>query len=195
MTLTVRKIILIAITLLLGASLITVYDGNFPLFINYFTHTGNLMTFFLLVGVLLGYIPEKHLLFGTMIGLVINLVYINLLIDNFEIVADILKSGWEYTVLHYLAPYVLIADFIFGLKEAMPSYRTLLIYLWLPVTYVVYAFIYGSATGEYAYFFFNVPETGITGVISYVLAIFVLYLGIGSLLIYAKGWAQKKRLH
>ena len=192
---TLRKWMLVALTALLGAAIVAAYDGDLLLFLNYFTNTGNVLIFFLLVGILLGYIPEKHLLFGVMIGLVINLVYVNLLIDDYAIVADILDSAWQWGVLHYLVPYGLLIDFIWGLNEVMPPYKTLLVYLWLPILYLVYAFIYGSATGTYAYFFFNVPETGLAGVISYVLGIFVLYLALGSILLYTKHMAQKKRLH
>ena len=190
-----KQISRIALTLLLGAALIAAYDGDPLLFLNYFTNTGNVIIFAVMVGIIFNFIPEKHILFAVMIGLVINLVYINLLIDNFMIVDDILNSRWQWAILHYVVPYVLLIDLLFFTQEAMPMKRTLLVYLWLPVLYLVYAFIYGTLTLEYAYFFLDIPTLGLFGVVLYVTGIFAFYLMLGSLLLAVKTRAEKKRLH
>ncbi len=192
---TLKKAFRIGLTVILGLALIQAYDGEPLLFFNYFTNTGNVIIFVLMLGILFEFIPEKHIILGVMIGLVINIVYVNLLIDDYAIISDIVDSEWQWGVLHYLVPYVLLIDFIWGVQEAMPKLRTLIIYLVIPVTYLIYAFIYGSLTGTYAYFFLDVPLTGITGVLLYIFGIIVFYLVLGSTLLYFKTNAEKKRLH
>lgn len=192
---TIKKAFRVVLTIILGLALIEAYDGDPLGFFNYFTNTGNVIIFLLMVGILLEYIPEKHLMLGLMIGLVINIVYVNLLIDDYAIISDIVNSRWQWGVLHYLIPYALLVDFIWGVQEAMPKVRTLIIYLVIPLVYLTYALIYGSQTGEYAYFFLDIPTLGIMGVIAYVLGIFIFYLMLGSLLLYLKTQAEKKRLH
>lgn len=190
-----KQISRIGLTLLLGAALIAAYDGDPLLFLNYFTNTGNVIIFAVMVGILLNYIPEKHMVFLVMIGLVINLVYINLLIDDFMIIDDIFNNRWQWAILHYVVPYVLLIDLLVLTQEAMPLKRTLFVYLWLPVLYLVYAFIYGTLTLEYAYFFLDIPTLGLSGVAIYVTGIFAFYLILGILLLTVKTRAEKKRLH
>lgn len=182
------------LTGLLGAALIAAFDGDAAYFFNYFTNTGNVIIFLLLLGIIGGYIPERHLAFGVMIGLVINIVYVNLLVDDYAIVSDIINSEWQWGVLHYVVPYGMLFLFIYGVKETMPPLKTLLVYLWLPVLYLVYAFMYGFYSGEYAYFFLDVPTTGLPSVVIYVVGIFAFYLALGALLIRWKDKSQKKRL-
>lgn len=192
---TLKKSLRIALMVILGLALIQAYDGDSLLFFNYFTNTGNVIIFILMLGILFEFIPEKHIGLGVMIGLVINIVYVNLLIDDYAIISDIVDSEWQWGVLHYLVPYVLLVDFIWLTQEAMPPYKLLLAYLVIPVTYLIYAFIYGTQTGTYAYFFLDIPTTGLLGVVSHVLGIFIFYLVLGSILIYFKIKQEKKRLH
>lgn len=178
MTVLTKKNARIALTILLGISLIQAYSGNFFSYINYFTHTGNIAIFVVMVGILFNKIDEKHLFFAGLISLVINLVYIGLLVDNYDVISDIVDGEWQWTVLHYVIPYALLIDLYFLPKETTPSFKRLAIYLWFPILYVIYALVYGRLNQDYAYFFFDFNELGL-GVIAYILGIFGFYFVLG----------------
>lgn len=178
MNLTVKKASRILLACLLGISLIQAYGGDFFSFINYFTHTGNIAIFVVLILILLDRIDEKHLFFAGLISLVINVVYIVLLVDNYDVIGDIVDGEWQWTVLHYVIPYALLIDLYFLPSKYAPTLKSLTKYLWFPMVYIVYALIYGAITQDYAYFFFNFNEIGL-GVLFYLIGIFGFYFILG----------------
>ena len=170
----------ILLALLLGLALYQAFSGNFLSYLNYFTNTGNLAIFVVLVGVITKRIDEKHLFFAGLISLVINIVYIVLLVDDYDVISDILDGEWQWTVLHYVIPYALLIDLYFLPSSWAPTFKRLLSYLWFPVLYVTYAMIYGAITQDYAYFFFDLNEMGFQ-VPLYILGIFAFYFILGTL--------------
>lgn len=168
------------LTLLLGLALYQAFSGDFLSYLNYFTNTGNLAIFVVLVGIILQKIDEKHLFFAGLISLVINMVYIVLLVDDYDVIGDILDSDWQWIVLHYVIPYALLIDLYFLPSQWAPTFKRLLGYLWFPVLYVVYAMLYGAFTQDFAYFFFDVNTLGFQ-VPLYILGIFTFYFFLGTL--------------
>jgi hypothetical protein len=170
----------ILLALLLGFALYQAFSGDFLSYLNYFTNTGNLAIFVVLVGVITKRFDEKHLFFAGLISLVINIVYIVLLVDDYDVISDIVDSEWQWTVLHYVIPYALLIDLYFLPSSWAPTFKRLLSYLWFPILYVTYAMIYGAITQDYAYFFFDLNEMGFQ-VPLYILGIFAFYFILGTL--------------
>lgn len=175
----------ILLALLLGVALYQAFSGDFLSYLNYFTNTGNLAIFVVLVGVITKRFDEKHLFFAGLISLVINIVYIVLLVDDYDVISDIVDSEWQWTVLHYVIPYALLIDLYFLPSSWAPTFKRLLSYLWFPILYVTYAMIYGAITQDYAYFFFDLNEMGFQ-VPLYILGIFAFYFILGTLFKYLK---------
>lgn len=179
MMLLTKKNARITLALILGIALIQAFSGDVLSYLNYFTHTGNIAIFVVLVGILLNRLDEKHLFFALLISFVIHIVYIVLLVDNYDVVGDILDGEWQWTVLHYVIPYALLVDVYFLPASTIPSFKRLAIYVWFPVLYVMYAMIYGPVTEDYAYFFFDINELGV-GVVVYIIGIFTFYFILGA---------------
>lgn len=180
MTFFTKNNVRILLAILLGLALYQSFSGDFLSYLNYFTNTGNLAIFVVLVGIIAKRIDEKHLFFAGLISLVINIVYIVLLVDDYDVISDILDSEWQWAILHYVVPYVLLIDLFFLPSRLVPTFKRLLLYLWFPVLYVIYAMIYGAITQDFAYFFFDLNEMGFQ-VPLYILGIFLFYFFLGTI--------------
>lgn len=148
--------------------------------LQYFTYTGSAIAAVVLVAIAFGRVHERHLVLALSIVTIIHVVYIVLLVGFDGVVDDFLTGGLDNLVLHYAPPYYLAFD-LFALSSAAAyRFRDTLSYLLVPVTYLAFVLVYGRVTGEYPYFFLNVPELGIV-VLYYAAAIagFFVVLNLG----------------
>jgi len=95
---------------------------------------------------------------------------------------------WVNTLLHYVFPVVVLADWLLAPPVKALTKRYLLWWLVYPLVYVTYSLIRGAQTGWYAYPFLNPAHVGSRdGVVAYCVGITVLFLVVGwGLLAYAK---------
>jgi hypothetical protein len=170
-------------TSLLGAS--SIFS-----FLNYFTNTGNVAVAVIILMVAYQKMDQKHLIHAVIIGVLINVVYIVLLVDNFDIIGDIFGSEWQWFILHYLTPYILLIDFFVYRSKITYQFNQLKYYLAVPITYLIYALIFGFVTQDYAYFFFDFNELGFF-VTVYLIGITLTYLGIGLFLMFLKNMLKR----
>jgi len=58
---------------------------------------------------------------------------------------------WDNTVLHYIMPVVVVADWVIDLPGTRIAFKSALVWLAFPLTYVAYSLIRGHLTGWYPY--------------------------------------------
>jgi hypothetical protein len=97
---------------------------------------------------------------------------------------------WVNLVLHYLAPMVLLADWIFTPSEKI-GFKSTLAWIVFPVFYFGYTLARGSITGWYPYEFLNPTTVGSTGVLTYAGVILGSFFVLSWLSIKAKQLASK----
>lgn len=83
---------------------------------------------------------------------------------------------WDNTVLHYIMPIILIADWILDPPKKTISFKHGLLWLIFPLVYVTYSLIRGAIVGWYPYPFLNPASSGYLGVLVTSLGITVTVL-------------------
>lgn len=158
----------------------------------YFTYVGNLIIGILLFLIVFKKINERHILIAFTISAIIHIVYIFLLVGISGIGSDIFSYGLSNFLLHYLTPYILLFDLIFLSKETKFYYKDILVYLQIPLYYVIYTFIYGYINHVYPYFFLDIETIGFISVILYLVAICALFVGMTSLIVKIKNRSRQQ---
>ncbi len=94
---------------------------------------------------------------------------------------------WVNTIVHYIMPVVVVADWLYQPPQSKLSVRQLGYWLIYPLLYLLYSLIRGAIVGFYPYPFLN-PASAVTGggyggVALYCVAIFAAFLLVGWALI------------
>ncbi|HUW91070.1 MAG TPA: Pr6Pr family membrane protein [Candidatus Nanopelagicaceae bacterium] len=92
-------------------------------------------------------------------------------------------AAFSNVVLHYLTPIAFIIDWI--LTETKLRYKWSYLPYWIiyPLCYLVFAFIHGTFTGDYLYFFLDINVLGILGYFVFVSILITAGLVLGCLYI------------
>jgi hypothetical protein len=92
--------------------------------------------------------------------------------------SDLTAVPWDNTVLHYLMPIVIIIDWLIAPPQAAVAYRTALVGLAYPLSYLGYSLIRGHFVHWYPYPFMNPSHHGYAGVITTSVVIAVILAAI-----------------
>ncbi len=92
-------------------------------------------------------------------------------------------AAFSNLVLHYITPIAFIVDWV--LTETKIRYEWSYLGYWIiyPIGYIVFAFLHGTFTGSYIYFFLDISQLGIVGYTLFVSVLIVSGLVLGSLYI------------
>ena len=92
-------------------------------------------------------------------------------------------AAFSNLVFHYITPIAFIVDWI--LTETKLRYKWSYILYWIiyPLCYLVFAFIHGTFTGNYIYFFLDITALGIIGYTLFVSILITAGLVLGCLYI------------
>jgi hypothetical protein len=71
---------------------------------------------------------------------------------------------WDNTVLHYIMPIVVVADWYIDLPPTRIAFKSALVWLSFPLTYAAYSLIRGHFAGWYPYPFLDPSKRGYIGV-------------------------------
>ena len=84
---------------------------------------------------------------------------------------------WDNTVLHYLMPIGVIIDWLVEPPRELIPFRSALVWLVVPLAYVVYSLVRGAIVGWYPYPFLDPDESGYlqVGVVSVGIAVTVTF--------------------
>ena len=131
-------------------------------FFSYFTIEGNLFAVAVLLAAAVA--PARHrrlvdLLRGaaTLYMVVIFLVF-SVLLAGIED-STLTAVPWDNTVLHYVMPVAVLADWLLDPPRRRIPFRTGVSWLLFPITYVGYSLVRGSIVGWYPYPFLD-PADG-----------------------------------
>lgn len=125
-------------------------------------------------------------LFMAIVGIVFPLLLSGL--ENVEFTA----VPWDNIVLHYLMPVVVVLDWLLDLPKTRIAFKRGLIWISIPVAYVVYSLIRGAIVGWYPYPFLNPGPHGYLPVIVTSLGLVVGTIGVVWILTKLTGQAAKR---
>jgi hypothetical protein len=86
--------------------------------------------------------------------------------------------AWVDSVLHRVAPIVLMADWLIEPPHRPIPFRRALVWLGFPLVWLVLTLVRGAIDGRYPYPFLDPANGGYDVVALYCVAIFVLFLGV-----------------
>ncbi len=165
---------LLAICALTG-SVIT-YNTSLAKFFATFTYISNLLAVVFIIGNLLGIIKNRIYIFTCTYTTITMTVYHILLSKG------ITNENWTSIILHYIFPLFIICDFTFlepmGKIKISNIWKTII----FPIFYFVYTVSYGLITDKYSYFFLNVNEVGVQGIIKWFIILSMTFLLVALIL-------------
>jgi uncharacterized membrane protein len=161
---------------------------NIVNFFSYFTNLSNLFAaavlLFLAVKSLLRQTPsllEDRLRGASVTYMIVVGVVFTTLLRDVEL-GSLLP--WVNTLLHYVMPVVVVADWLYDPARTKLSFKTIFIWFFFPLAYLVYSMARGVVTHFYAYPFLSPTQTGgYTTVSVYALCILLLFFIVGGLVI------------
>jgi len=77
-------------------------------------------------------------------------------------------AAFSNLVFHYIMPLAFIVDWILTENKLRYKWRYLIYWIIYPLCYLVFAFIHGTITGNYLYYFLDISALGISGYILYI---------------------------
>lgn len=96
---------------------------------------------------------------------------------------------WDNTVLHYIIPIAVLVDFLIDRPKTKIKFKTGLLWVSVPLLYVVYSLVRGSITNWYPYPFLNPDLKGFGAVGVTVLGLVIL----GIVLIAFVTWLTRRK--
>ncbi|WP_375487265.1 Pr6Pr family membrane protein [uncultured Jatrophihabitans sp.] len=78
--------------------------------------------------------------------------------------SELTAVPWDNTVLHYVMPIIVIIDWLVAPPARAVAYRSALVWLAVPLAYLVYSLIRGHSVHWYPYPFVNPSQHGYLGV-------------------------------
>ncbi len=185
------RLLAISVTFLLSLLLIIsplyAYRGNYT-YIYELTFLSNFSTgiFMLIAGILLCLdkkVPQILFLDFSMLLLIVFGVTVSFS-GNFNMTGDML-------FLHVINPVLVIAYYFIFSDQTNTKKELVLTVLCMPVTYLIFAVIYGRITGNYIYFFLDYEENGMGYMCLFILGIAVGTALVGFFMYYLNRWARK----
>lgn len=117
---------------------------------------------------------------AAVINMVVVGVVFALLLRNVDL-GDL--RPWVNTVVHYVMPIAVLAEFLLWPPRGRASFKQLVMTLCFPMLYLLYVLIRGASTGWYPYPFLN-PNSmnGYGAMVPYVIGIMLLFVSLAWLL-------------
>ncbi len=94
-----------------------------------------------------------------------------------------LLQPWVNTVLHYVMPIAVVADWLLVPPRVKLPYASIKTWLVFPFIYLLYSLVRGVYTGFYAYPFINPTKQGYLGVIMYSILVLLCFMGASALVV------------
>lgn len=126
-------------------------------------------------------------LFMIIVGVVFSVLLSGL--ENVEFTA----VPWDNIVLHYLMPIVVAADWFLDLPKTRIAFKKALVWITVPVAYVIYSLVRGPIADWYPYPFLNPGPHGYTPVVLTSLGLVVATIVLIWLLTKLTGRSTKQR--
>ncbi len=147
-------------------------------FFSFFTIESNLLAIALLIllGItgLRGTTPKEYVFFrgGVTLFMTITGIIYALLLSGNEVSLQT-TIPWVNTVLHYIMPVVVLADWLLAPPKQLLSFKKAALWLLFPLAYLAYSIIRGDIVGWYPYPFINpiLNNWGHVAIMSLVIAV------------------------
>ena len=105
--------------------------------------------------------------------------------------SELTAVPWDNTVLHYIMPIAIIADWLFATRVQAIPYRKALLWLLFPLAYLLYSLVRGPIADWYPYPFMDASKSGYGVVVVTSLVIAVVLAAITWVVATAPRWTAR----
>ncbi len=112
---------------------------------------------------------------NTLNMIIVGIVF-SLLLSGLD--AELTAVPWDNTVLHYIMPIVVALDWFLDIPKMRITFKQALVWMVLPVAFVIYSLIRGSIIDWYPYPFLNPSGHGYARVITTSIGLAILAIGL-----------------
>lgn len=106
--------------------------------------------------------------------------------------SELTAVPWDNTVLHYIMPIAIIADWLFATRVEAVPYRKALLWLVFPLAYLLYSLVRGPIANWYPYPFMDASKNGYGVVVVTSLVIAVVLAAITWVVATAPRWTGRR---
>lgn len=207
--------LLVALSLLTGILLNVMNTTSVTAILSYYTLQSNIICFAMFVGIIVAIFLKKdyrssniyYLLKGAVIIaiLVTAIIYqISLLPNNFNMeVANTNNTAkyWANEFVHKISPVLVLIDYILFDDKGNFKYYYPIIWLFIPLNYVIYVYTYSTQGGrfygvggskQFAYIFLDYNQIGYIGVMKSIIIIAILILLMSYFLVFLDRRQKRK---
>ena len=207
--------LLVALSLLTGILLNVMNTTSVTAILSYYTLQSNIICFAMFVGIIVAIFLKKdyrsnniyYLLKGAVIIaiLVTAIIYqISLMPNNFNMeVANTNNTAkyWANEFVHKISPVLVLMDYILFDDKGNFKYYYPVIWLFIPLNYVIYVYTYSTQGGrfygvggskQFAYIFLDYNQIGYIGVMKSIIIIAILILLMSYFLVFLDRRQKRK---
>ena len=190
--------LLVVMSLLAGILLNVVHTTSISAILSYYTLQSNIVCLIMFLGIIIVIMSKNnyrtsiyYLLKGgsTMAILITGITYqIALAPNNFYMDASYTMQTeryWANLLVHVISPILVLLDYVLFDEKGNFKYYYPIIWLFLPLSYVIYVYSYSARGGsfygiggsrEFAYIFLDYNQIGYSGVFKSIIIIAILIL-------------------
>ncbi len=160
--------------LLLITSIYTYWNANCMKYFYELSFLGNFITgiFLLVVGLIEIFnkqVPQYLILCFTIIMLLI--FGVEIAVQDFYF-----RDGWGF--IHFINPSIMFIYYLFISNQTRVKWYFIFTTVAMPIVYVIFAFIFGTCTGDYIYYYLDYNEFGIGNTLLFIFGIAVGLIAI-----------------
>lgn len=198
--------LLVVMSLLAGILLNVVHTTSISAILSYYTLQSNIVCLIMFLGIIIAIMSKNnyrtsiyYLLKGgsTMAILITGITYqIALAPNNFYMEVSYTiqtERYWANLLVHIVSPILVLLDYVLFDEKGNFKYYYPIIWLFLPLGYVIYVYTYSARGGrfygiggskEFAYIFLDYNQIGYGGVLKAIVVIVIVILMVSYLLVF-----------
>ena len=214
--------LLVVISLLAGILLNMVHTTSISAILSYYTLQSNIVCLIMFLGIMIAIMSKNNyrtnsiyylLKGGTIMAILITGITYQIALAPNNFYMDIsytmrTERYWANLLVHVISPILVLLDYVLFDEKGNFKYYYPIIWLFLPLSYVIYVYSYSARGGsfygiggsrEFAYIFLDYNKIGYSGVFKSIIIIAILILLVSYLFVFLdrklkRKWFDEKRV-
>lgn len=214
--------LLVVISLLAGILLNVVHTTSISAILSYYTLQSNIVCLIMFLGIIIAIMSKNNyrtnsiyylLKGGTIMAILITGITYQIALAPNNFYMDIsytmrTERYWANLLVHVISPILVLLDYVLFDEKGNFKYYYPIIWLFLPLSYVIYVYSYSARGGsfygiggsrEFAYIFLDYNRIGYSGVFKSIIIIAILILLVSYFFVFLdrklkRKWFDEKRV-
>ena len=207
--------LLVIMSLLAGILLNVVHTTSISAILSYYTLQSNIVCLIMFLGIIIAMMSKNNyrtnniyylLKGGTIMAILITGITYQIALAPNNFYMDIsytmrTERYWAHLLVHVISPILVLLDYVLFDEKGNFKYYYPIIWLFLPLSYVIYVYSYSARGGsfygiggsrEFAYIFLDYNKIGYSGVFKSIIIIAILILLVSYLFVFLDRKLKRK---